>query len=93
MARGLAVAVMGISAPVWAIIAAVAALIAIGVLLWKNWDEVTKKASESWARVRQIQITEGMTIGRAWDMLWNAMGQTVSEIWASIKNVVVIGIK
>lgn len=93
MARGLAVAVMGISAPVWAIIAAVAALIAIGVLLWKNWDEVTKKASESWARVRQIQITEGMTIGRAWDALWNAMGQTVSEIWASIKNVVVIGIK
>lgn len=26
-------------------------------------------------------------------MLWNAMGQTVSEIWAAIKRVVVIGIQ
>lgn len=93
MARAVGVAVMGISAPAWAIIAVIAALIAIWVLLYKNWDEISKKSSESWAKIRQVQITEWMTIGRAWDALWNAMWQTVTEIWAAIKNVVVIGIK
>ncbi len=34
----------GLSAPVWGVIAAVAALIAIGVALWKNWDTIAEKA-------------------------------------------------
>lgn len=32
--------IMGISAPVWAVIAAVAAAIAIGYLIWRNWDTI-----------------------------------------------------
>lgn len=46
VARIVAVAIGGISAPVWIAIAAIAAIIAIGVLLHKNWDTISDKAME-----------------------------------------------
>ena len=42
----LAPVIAGISWPVVAVIAVVAALIAIGVLLYKNWDKIMEKAHE-----------------------------------------------
>lgn len=42
------VALGAISWPVVLVVAAIAALIAIGVLLWKNWDVVSAKAKEIW---------------------------------------------
>src|SRR5690606_19268768 len=45
-ASALGGALAGISAPVWVAIAAIAALIAIGVALWKNWDTVKEYASK-----------------------------------------------
>jgi len=44
-------AVAGISAPVWITIGAIVALIAIGVLLWKNWDVISAKAKEIWGGI------------------------------------------
>lgn len=38
--------IMGITAPVWIAIAAITALIAIGYLLWKNWDAIAGFMSE-----------------------------------------------
>ncbi|WP_078431009.1 hypothetical protein [Alkalihalobacterium alkalinitrilicum] len=38
----------GISWPVLAVVAAIAAAIAIGVLLYKNWDTIKEKAIEIW---------------------------------------------
>jgi len=46
--------IAGISAPVLIVIAVIAGLIAIGVLLWKNWDLVKQKASELWAWLVQV---------------------------------------
>lgn len=38
--------------PVGLVIAAISALIAIGVLLWKNWDRITNKARETWESIK-----------------------------------------
>lgn len=46
-----AVFLAGISAPVWLAIGAIVALIAIGYLLWKNWDFIKVKSIEIWESI------------------------------------------
>ena len=47
-------AVIGfITSPVFLVVAAIAALIAIGVLLYKNWDTIKEKAGQVWNTVTQ----------------------------------------
>ena len=39
--------------PVGLVIAAIAALVAAGVLLWKNWDTIQEKASQLWGFLQE----------------------------------------
>jgi phage-related minor tail protein len=51
---GILIAVIGgITLPMLAVVAAIAAVIAIGVLLFRNWDTVKEKATETWTSVRE----------------------------------------
>lgn len=55
----VATAVAGFSATLFAcpltwIIAAIVAVIAIGVLLYKNWDVIKEKAAELWAKITEV---------------------------------------
>lgn len=56
-------ALAAISLPIWITIAAVAALIAIGVLLWQNWDFVYMKAIEIWTAITSFLSMLPDTIG------------------------------
>lgn len=49
--RGVGAAITFLSSPVGIAIAVIAALIAIGVLLYKNWDKIKEKAQEIWTNV------------------------------------------
>ena len=40
--------------PIGLVIAAIAAVIAIGVLLWKNWDEIKVFAQQLWDKIKEI---------------------------------------
>lgn len=40
--------------PIGAVILAVEALVAAGILLWKNWDTVKAKAGELWTKVKSV---------------------------------------
>ena len=51
---------------VW-IIAGIAAVIAIGVLLWKNWDTVKEKAGVLWEGMKNIFGGVGDWFGSLWD--------------------------
>ncbi|WP_264737311.1 replication protein [Cytobacillus firmus] len=53
MATALGVSIGAVSIPILAVIAGIAALIAIGVLLYKNWDEIVAKAKELWSKVHE----------------------------------------
>ena len=50
---GLSAAITFITGPIGIAIAAIAAIIAIGVLLWKNWDTVKEKALALWSYIKQ----------------------------------------
>lgn len=44
--KGVGLAVGAVSAPFLAVVGAIAAVIAIGVLLWRNWDTVKERATQ-----------------------------------------------
>ena len=70
IASALVAAIGAISAPVVAVVAVIAGLIAIGVALYKNWDEIC-----AWAGRVKERVTES----------WNNMKQNVSQAWDNMK--------
>lgn len=57
------------------IMAAIAALIAIGVLLWKNWDKIKAKAIEIWGYIKTF-----------FSKIWNGIKLVASTVWGGIKS-------
>lgn len=69
------IAIIGaISAPVLVVIGVITALIAIGVLLYKNWDEIKLRAE---------------MMGKAIVLTWEFLKNKTSEIWNNIKSATV----
>lgn len=54
LAGALGIGIGAISAPVLIVIGVIVALIAIGVLLYKNWDEIKAKCSEIWGSIKDL---------------------------------------
>lgn len=70
-------AVAFLTSPITLAIAAIAAIIAIGVLLYKNWDKVKEMAGK---------------LGDYLSAKWDAVRQWTSEKWDAIKNSISSGI-
>ena len=77
-----------LTSPITIAILAITAIIAIGVLLYKNWDTIKEKASELGAYLQEK--CEGMK--ESWNNFWDAVGGKVSAVWQGIKNAVKNGI-
>jgi len=96
----LGVAFAALLGPVGLVIAAIAALIAIGVLVWKNWDTIKAKAIEIWGSIASFfrgvweRITKIFT--EHWDkilaILFPAVGIPIliARNWGKITEVVSI---
>lgn len=94
-ALGGAVAVL--TSPVTLVTAAIAALIAIGVSLYKNWDIVKEKAVSIWNAIKSFFvgtlniIKSGFksmlnAISTAWSFTWNNLKNTVTYVFTGIWN-------
>lgn len=77
-----------ITGPIGIAIAVVAGLIAIGVLLYKNWDTIKAKCSELGAYL-SVKMQE---IGTFFSTVWSGIVSFLSSIWETIKNVVTVEI-
>ena len=69
-------AIAAIPAPVWIVIAVLAALVAAGVAVYKNWDEIKAWASNVWGSVKE-------TVGNAVDAIkgfFQGIGEKFSEM-------------
>ena len=78
--------------PIAGIVAAIAAVIAIGVLVYKHWDEIKEWAVGLWESITETfnNIKEG--IANAWNAvktkateIWNGIKTKLSETWDNIK--------
>lgn len=63
------------------VIAVIGAVIAIGALLYANWDTIKRKALELW---QNIKIAWN-SIKRSTIQIWNSIKTTIKNVWNSIK--------
>jgi len=83
---GALVGVIGmITAPMLGIVAAIAAVIAIGVLLYKHWDDIKAKAQELWTNIKAKFEGIKTSITTAWDNAKAKVVGTVAGLIASVK--------
>ena len=88
-------AMTGLSLPILGIAAAIAAAIAVGVALWKNWDTIKAKAIEVWGGL--VEFFSGVWdsvsgfFTSAWDSIteylvgaWQSISTYFSDIWSGI---------
>ena len=76
----LAVFIGGISAPVLITIGVIAGLIAIGVLLWKNWDSIMKWGKKLMASISASFSAMGKAVAK---YMGNLLGD-VKRIWGNV---------
>ena len=88
-----------VTSPITLVIAAIGALIAIVVLLVKNWDTVKVKAQELWQKLSAVftQIKNWIVqkfeeVKTATTNIWNSITNFLNNAWTTIKNVVKVGI-
>ena len=73
-----------LTGPVGIVIAIIAALIAIGVLLYKNWDTIKAKALE----VKNWVVAQWNALKASVSAIFNNIKATATSIWNSIKSAV-----
>ena len=81
----LATAVGAITLPVTLVIAGIVALIAIGVALYKNWEEVSAFASTTWNNIKVAIEVAVQAAGEFVSNTWQAITETLSGLWTSIQ--------
>ena len=85
----LSAAIGAITGPVGLVIAIITALIAVGVLLYKNWDTIKAKCSEIWKGTIQPLITNVTNaIKSVITTGWNAIRSTIQSTTSAIRNIV-----
>ena len=91
--------IMGIlpllAGPAGIVIAVIAAVIAIGIALYKNWDTIKAKAGEikDWIVEKWNALKEGVTnavnaLKQGVSNAWNAIKSTASSVWNGIKSTI-----
>ena len=81
LAPMLGAAITAISGPVGIVIAVIAALVAVGILLYKNWDKIKAKAEELWAKISE----KWEEIKEKTSETWNNIKENISDKWDEIK--------
>jgi hypothetical protein len=87
----LAAGIAALTGPIVIAIAIIAGLIAIGVLLWKNWDTIWAKSKEIWGAVRDFLVTTIVNIvtkmKSKFDELKNAAQEKMENMREKIRSV------
>lgn len=75
------------SGTVMLVAGAIVGLVAVGVLLYKNWDTIKAKATEVWQAVKTVFVQTWDAIKAKTSEAWQAVKNTVLSVWQSITNV------
>ena len=85
-------AIAALTSPIGVATVAIAAIIAIGVLLWKNWDTIKEVASNVWSFVTTTfdnfrQFLSGV-FSTDWSVAFGIFGDTLNGFLANAKNII-----
>lgn len=81
-------AVAFLTSPITIVIAIIGALIAVGVLLYKNWDTITAKAGELWQKLAEVFEGIKETIIGVWNAIWDGMKSILNSIIGGVETMV-----
>lgn len=75
-----------LTSPISLVIIAIGALIAIGVVLYKNWDDISKWAQETWQKIKDSIV--GFVEDTKQNVLqkWEEVKNSVKQKWDDLKN-------
>lgn len=71
--------------PVLAIVAAVAAFVALGIAVYKNWDGISEFFVNLWEGIKTIFTTSITAIGEFLSTVWDGMVTIIKTVWDGIK--------
>lgn len=88
---GAATTVLGVAftiltSPITLIILAIAAVIAIGVLLYKNWDKISAWLKRTWESIKQAASNVWNSIKNFFINTWNSIKDWTVNAWNVIKD-------
>lgn len=63
---------------------ALGAIIAVGILVYKNWDTIKAKAGELWEGLKAM----GAWIADTFSNIWKTLVTTISGVWEAVKSAV-----
>ena len=85
----LSAAIAAITGPVGIAIAVITALIAVGVLLYKNWDTIKAKCKEIWeGSIKPVIVSVTNTLKSFLTTSWNSIKTAIQTVCNTIKTVV-----
>ena len=84
-ATALDIAMLPIIVTVGLVVAAIAAAIAIGVLLYKNWNNITKWAKKTWTAIKTTIVNAAKIIKTTVLTNFNTLKTSLSNAWTAIK--------
>lgn len=67
------------------VVAAIALLVAAGVLIYQNWDTIKSKAIEIWGAISTFLSGLWKSISQTASNSWNSMKDTISNVWGNVK--------
>lgn len=86
--------------PIGIVIAAIAALIAVGVLLYKNWDTIKEKLSALWGHIKDVWESIRSAIAEKVDAIkekvsavFSAVADVVGNVFETIKNAISVALQ
>lgn len=83
---GLSTALTFITSPVGLVIAAIAAAIAIGIILYKNWDKIKAWAIKTWTAISNAITLRVLLVKAKVLSIFNSLRNTVVGIWNGLKS-------
>ena len=86
--KGVSAVISFLSSPVGLVILAIMALIAVGILLYKNWDKIKAFAIRIWTAIKDFFVNIFTSIGNFFTSIWEGISTFFSSVWNGIKETV-----
>lgn len=86
--KGVSAVISFVSSPVGLVILAIMALIAVGILLYKNWDKIKAFAIRVWTAIKDFFVNIFTSIGNFFTSIWEGISTFFSSVWNGIKETV-----